>query len=90
MRHKRELDEFLGMVRHRLEVGERTYRDNSTDKPLTVLIEEVQAELEDVAGWASLAWARLQYIYNDLVRIEMGAREGNSGEQSEDLPDSVA
>lgn len=54
--------EFCRRVEARLAQGARVYGDSSLDLPTPRLLNEIQQELEDVAGWSVLLWARLERI----------------------------
>lgn len=54
--------EFCSRVSARLHKGAETYGDASLHLPAPKLLDEVQQELEDVAGWSILLWARLQRL----------------------------
>lgn len=54
--------EFCARVEARLAQGARVYGDSSLDLPTPRLLNEIQQELEDVAGWSILLWARLERI----------------------------
>lgn len=54
--------EFCRKVENRLRDGARVYGDSSLDLPTPKLLTEIQEELEDVAGWSILLWARLERI----------------------------
>lgn len=50
---------FVSRVSNRLQRGAATYGDLSFDKPLATTADEILQELEDVAGWAAIAWVRI-------------------------------
>ena len=64
-------DAFVGRVRTRMEVGAQTYGDASLSRPLTELIDEVEAELADVCGWSAIAFHRLERLRARLQRLEI-------------------
>lgn len=70
---KRELkdafEKFTAKVLLRLEEGARVYGDASLDLPTPRLTEEIQQELEDVAGWSILLWMRLERIRSTTEAI---------------------
>ncbi len=53
-------DEFFGAVNARLEQGAREYHDASFDRPLPELLEELEREALDLAGWGYIVWERIQ------------------------------
>lgn len=61
------IDRFVARLRARLAAGAREYGDRSFTRPLPELIDEIQQELEDVAGWGLIAWVRLEEI-----RLQVG------------------
>ena len=64
------LEEFVRRLRARLKVGARTYGDASLARPKRDLIDEIQEELEDVAGWSVLLWHRLERLRERLATLE--------------------
>lgn len=58
MKRREQLDCFLGAVERRMERAEQTFGDRSYSRDPLDLLREVKEELEDVAGWASILWAR--------------------------------
>lgn len=54
--------DFLARVRARLAKGHDEYGDASHDRAAGDLIREVQEELEDVAGWSAILWAKLERL----------------------------
>ena len=56
------LDSFVARLRARLITGAATYGDASFTRPAPELVDEVQQELEDVAGWSLLLWIRLERL----------------------------
>lgn len=65
-RMRPELEEafanFCNKVHARLQQGARTYGDASLEMPTPRLVNEIQQELEDVAGWSILLWMRLERL----------------------------
>jgi hypothetical protein len=53
------LPRFETMVRRRLWRGARDYGDASFARPVTDLLDEIEQELADVAGWAAVAFEKL-------------------------------
>lgn len=51
---------FVSAVRSRLEAGRRAYGDRSFSAPPVRLLEELQAEALDLAGWGFVLWVRLE------------------------------
>ena len=71
------LDRFTARLRARLEAGAREYGDTSFSRPAAELIDEIQQELEDVAGWGFLLWVRLDRLREHVTRL------GAAGEDRE-------
>lgn len=65
-----DFDDFLAVVRARLERGRTDFEDRSLDRPATELVDEIGEELADVAGWAAVLWVRLQRIRELAERVE--------------------
>ena len=66
------LDRFVQRLRARLVAGAATYGDRSFTRPAAELVDEIQQELEDVAGWGLLLWIRLERLRGAVERIELG------------------
>lgn len=62
MKIQADWERFAAKVHARLVQGERVFDNRSLDKPHLDLIEEIQQELEDIAGWGVLLWIRLERI----------------------------
>jgi hypothetical protein len=61
---------FAEGVRRRLENGRTAYGDQSFSRPLPELADEIAQELLDTAGWAFVAFVRLQALSSKLEEIE--------------------
>ncbi len=55
-------ERFAAKVHARLVEGERVFDNKGLDKSNLTLIDEIQQELEDIAGWGVLLWIRLERI----------------------------
>ncbi len=72
-------DAFTTRTRLRMETGARTYGNHSLSAKPAALLDEIQEELEDVAGWTVLMWYRLEQLRQDLEPQEdrgAGASDG--------------
>ena len=69
-----DVDRFVARLRVRLDAGAKTYGDVSFTRPVTELIDELQQELEDVAGWGLILWLRLERMRERVVRL--GGNDG--------------
>jgi len=69
MKRRAQLDVFLVEVSRRMERAELTFGDKSYSRDPLELIREVKEELEDVAGWASILWARIDDIERALEAL---------------------
>jgi hypothetical protein len=65
MTRREQLDCYLGAVERRMERAAQTFGERSYSRDPLELVREVKEELEDVAGWASILWARL----DDIERV---------------------
>ena len=63
-------ERYAARVVARLETGRDEYGDVSLSQPTEKLIDEVQQELEDVAGWGLILWTRLQRCRKAAARID--------------------
>ena len=52
--------QFLEEMEARLQKGHVTYGDESFDRSLIGLIEEIQEELLDLVGWPYVTWCKLE------------------------------
>jgi len=68
------LDRFVTRLRARLNAGSIEYGNASFERPAAELIDEIQQELEDVAGWGFLLWLRLSRLRAHVARV---AAEGD-------------
>ena len=62
MKIQADWERFAAKVHARLVQGERIYGDASLEKCNLNLVDEIQQELEDIAGWGVLLWIRLERI----------------------------
>lgn len=53
-------DEFFAAVAVRLNQGAQDYKDESFNKPLRQLLDELEQEALDLAGWGFIAWEKIQ------------------------------
>ena len=54
------LAEYQRRIRLRIKQGAQEYGDTSFLSSPLALIEEIQQEIEDIAGWGFLLWTRLE------------------------------
>jgi len=62
---------FVNAVSQRLEKGREAYGDTSFSRPITELIDELQQECLDLAGWGFVLWCRLQQIKSATNREDV-------------------
>lgn len=74
MKRREQLDLFIGAVDRRMERSELTFGDKSYSREPLALLDEIQQELEDVAGWASILWARLDDVKRALEAQQVAAK----------------
>ena len=55
-----DLARFVGRLRVSLEAGAKTYGNASFTRRAAGLVDEVQQELGDIAGWGLILWLRLE------------------------------
>jgi hypothetical protein len=72
---------FCAELRARLEAGRRHYADQSFDRPLPELAQEIREELLDVAGWAFIAAVRLERLEEAAQRTEDTSRPPAGGKR---------
>lgn len=61
----RRINNFFTGLRTRLHQGARDYGDTSFERPTDELVGEIEQELLDVAGWAFVAWEKLERAKNE-------------------------
>ena len=74
---QRDLSRFVARLRARLETGAATYGNTSFTRPAVELIDEIQQEVEDIAGWGLLLWIRLDRLRSRVEQVEhLGGTDG--------------
>ena len=75
--------EFLQAVDARLEKGAIEYGDTSPSKPYSVLADEVEQELLDVAGWCCHLWRKInmnigngETLHGQHPKVQLAERIG--------------
>lgn len=68
-------ERFAARVVARLENGREEYGDVSLSLPTERLIDELQQELEDVAGWGLILWTRLNRCRKAAARVDKEASD---------------
>jgi len=71
-----DLDRFVARLRARLDAGAKTYGDSSFARPAAELVEEIQQEIEDVAGWGLLLWIRIERLRGRVELLRGGGERG--------------
>lgn len=64
-----DLDRFVARLRTRLVSGAATYGDRSFTRPTADLLDEIQQDLEDVAGWGLILWLRLERLRGEVTDL---------------------
>lgn len=59
-------DAFFSALHAKLEAGAREYGDRSFSRPVIELLDELQAECLDLAGWGYILWTKLDRIKKQL------------------------
>lgn len=57
-----EVDVYFATLRGRLRVGAECYGDKSFDKSNERLLQEIQEEILDIAGWSYILWAKIERL----------------------------
>ncbi len=55
-------DAFIERVQKRMDKGAQEYGDRSFARAPEELVQELQEEVEDIAGWGYILWNRLENI----------------------------
>lgn len=63
-------ERFAAKVHARLVEGERVFDNRSLDKPNLDLVDEIQQELEDIAGWGVLLWIKLERVKALIKQVD--------------------
>jgi len=67
-------ERFFIRLKTRLDAGAREYGDRSFDRPCRDIIDEMQQEAEDIAGWGYILWSRLDALRARSDRAEPAQR----------------
>lgn len=70
-----DFDQFVEAMRARLHVGALEYGDQSFDKPLSSLADEIDQELVDQANWSFIGFMRLQRTRRKIEELERRCAE---------------
>ena len=70
MKYKIHFDKFIQHLDQRLKKGYHEYGDKSFDRSSNSLLNEIQEELVDVAGWAEILYSRW------YTRLDISERAG--------------
>lgn len=73
-----DFDRFAARLRGRLVAGAARYGNSSFERPIVDLVDEIQQELEDVAGWGLIAWVRLERLRKRVESLEQGGADGSA------------
>lgn len=57
-----EVDAYFKTLRGRLRVGAECYGDKSFEKTEGRLLQEIQEEILDIAGWSYILWAKIERL----------------------------
>lgn len=57
-----EQDDYFYELKKRLKVGAECYGDKSFDKTEGRLLQEIQEEILDIAGWSYILWAKIERL----------------------------
>ena len=68
------LDRFVERLRARLAAGAATYGDVSFTRPCRDLVDELQQEVEDIAGWGLILWIRLERLRGRVEAVDAGKK----------------
>ena len=68
LRRVTEFLSFCDAVQARLEKGTITYGDRSFDAAPAILLDELQQEALDLAGWGFILWEKLEAMKEALRR----------------------
>ena len=61
---------FVSQVGRRLERGRVQYGESSVGRPLPQLLDELEQEIQDIAGWAFLLWQRIVHLRATALEAE--------------------
>ena len=74
----RYYSKFLDALDKRLDQGHKDYGDKSFERPLAETVGEIEEELLDQAGWAFIAYVRLQETKRAMMLMDKD-RQASAG-----------
>ena len=60
--NEQEADVYFEKLRDRLRVGAECYGDKSFEKTNERLLQEIQEEILDIAGWSYILWTKIERL----------------------------
>jgi hypothetical protein len=70
-----DLVRFVQRLRARLVAGATVYGNESFTRPAIELVDEIQQEIEDVAGWGLILWIRLERLRERVAGVVAAAEQ---------------
>ncbi len=64
---KTEQEVYFAELRSRLKVGAECYGEKSFDKTNGRLLQEIQEEILDIAGWSYILWAKIERLKKETM-----------------------
>ena len=58
---------YFNKLQQRLEVGAKEYGNDSFKKSQVKLMEEIQEEILDIAGWSYVLWQKLENLKKKVI-----------------------
>lgn len=68
MKYKIHFPKFIQHLDQRLKKGYHEYGDESFDRSSCSLLNEIQEELVDVAGWAEVLYSKIEELKGAMVK----------------------
>ena len=65
-----DLPRFLSELETKLDKGRREYGDVSFSREPSELIDELEQECLDLAGWGFVLWTRLERMKRETLKLE--------------------
>ena len=77
MKYHEVFSGFISKLHSRMNIGHEEYGDESFDRPLLALINEIEEELLDICGWGMITYSRIHDIKGKITTMVNELRKVN-------------